>query len=181
MRLIPTALAFGLLAACSPAPQQTREDAPTRQASAGQHLAKVPVVIHHQNGRVATRLSIEIALTREQQERGLMHRTDLKPGDGMLFPMLPARMPAFWMKDTPTSLDLIFIRMDGSIVRIIANTKTNDRTPLFAEEPVAGVLELRGGDAARLGIREGDDVIWGQCVLEAEPVPVVAPDNFCPD
>lgn len=181
MRQSFTALALcGLLIACSPATDQSAPPA-TQAKSAGQHLNTVPVVIHHQDGRPATRLSIELALTKEQQERGLMHRTDIAPGEGMLFPMLPARMPAFWMKDTPTSLDLIFITMDARIVRLIANTRPNDRTPLFAEEPVAGVLELRGGDAARLGIKEGDEIQWGRCALEAGSVPAVAADNFCPD
>lgn len=180
MRVSAVVLALcALTLACSPAAEKASAP-PAEAASAGQHLAKVPVVIRHQDGRAPTRLSIELALTKEQQERGLMHRTDLKPGDGMLFPMLPARMPAFWMKDTPTSLDLIFISMDARIVRIIANTKPNDRTPLFAEDPVAGVLELRGGDAGRLGIREGDRVLWGRCAQEAEPKPSAQADSFCP-
>lgn len=179
MRLPAVALALCVsLFACSPAP----EKGPANQdAHSGQHLGKVPMAIYHQDSRPATRLSIELALTKEQQETGLQHRTDLKPGDGMLFPMIPARMPSFWMKDTPTPLDLIFIRMNGSIVRIIPNTKPNDRTPLFAEEPVAGVLELRGGDATRLGIGEGDEVVWGRCALEADPDPSAVADNFCPD
>ncbi len=109
-----------------------------------------------------------------------MHRTDLKPGDGMLFPMIPARMPNFWMKDTPTALDLLFIAMDGRVVRIIPNAKPNDRTPLFAEQPVAGVLELRGGDVQRLGIKEGDEVAWGECAMDTAREPSAEPDNFCP-
>lgn len=169
-----------LTLACSPAADKA--STPTVEpTSAGQHLSKVPVLILHQDGRPQTRLSIELAVTKEQQERGLMYRTDLAPGEGMLFPMLPARMPVFWMKDTPTPLDLIFISMDARIVRIIANTKPNDRTPLFAEEPVAGVLELRGGDAARLGINEGDKVNWGAC-LDGPYLKhgTVNQDSFCP-
>ena len=181
MRLSAVALFCALLAACSPATDKASSPPSAETTSAGQHLSKVPVVIHHQDGRPPSRLSIEIALGPRQQEAGLMHRTDIAPGEGMLFPMLPARMPAFWMKDTPTPLDLIFIRMNGSIVRIIANTRPNDRTPLFAEEPVAGVLELRGGDAARLGIREEDAVLWGRCALEAAPQPSALADSFCPD
>lgn len=183
MRLSALALALcALTLACSPAQDKgDNAPAPTQSTGAGQHLDKVPVLIHHQDGRAPTRLAIELALSAEQQERGLMHRTDLKPGDGMLFPMLPARMPAFWMKDTPTSLDLIFIGMDGGIARIIANARPNDRTPLFAEGPVAGVLELRGGDAARLGIRDRDRVHWGSCMERpAGGQDTVDPASFCP-
>lgn len=178
MRVFAVALACtGLLAACSPAPDGTNT---TNTASATQHLSKIPVVISHKDTRPATQLSIEIALGKEEQETGLMHRTDLKPGDGMLFPMIPARMPSFWMKDTPTPLDVLFVAMDGRIVRIIPNAKPNDRTPLFAEQPVAAVVELMGGDAQRLGISEGDTVTWGECAAEAAPEPSAEPDNFCP-
>lgn len=183
MRVYGVALAcIGLLAACSPAPEKAdgANAAQAASASAGQHLEKVPVVIAHANGQPQTRLSIEIALGRQEQETGLMHRTDLKPGDGMLFPMIPARMPNFWMKDTPTALDLLFIAMDGRVVRIIPNAKPNDRTPLFAEQPVAGVLELRGGDVQRLGIKEGDEVAWGECAMDTAREPSAEPDNFCP-
>ncbi len=183
MKLSALALALcALTLGCSPAQDKGENtQAPAQPTSAGQHLDKVQVMIRHQDGHGPTRLDIELALSAEQQERGLMHRTDLKPGDGMLFPMLPARMPAFWMKDTPTSLDLIFIGMEGQVVRVIADTRPHDRTPLFAEEPVAGVLELRGGDASRLGIREGDRVHWGSCV--DRPVggqDTVDPASFCP-
>lgn len=179
-------VASALLAACSPAAQDSGANASGPDAkgdavaSSGQHLPKVPVVITRANGGPPVKLSIEIALGRQEQEEGLMHRTDLSPGDGMLFPMIPARMPNFWMKDTPTPLDLLFIAMDGTVVHLVAGAKPNDRTPLFAEQPVAGVLELRGGDAARLGIAEGDSVNWGTCASEAEPEPSAEMDNFCP-
>jgi len=178
--------ACALLAACSPAMPEgdnAGQAAPASDIAPGdaQHLDIVPVVIRHQGGKADTRLKVEIALTPDQQEKGLMYRTDLKAGDGMLFPMLPARMPSFWMKDTPTSLDMIFIRMDTSIARIAANAEPGDMTPVFAEDPVAAVPELRGGDAERLGIKEGDEVVWGACALEAEPEPVAEPDNYCPD
>lgn len=179
MKYTPMLLACAVLAACSPAGEKS--SAPmSHAADTGQHLPEVPLVIHHRDGRPATRLSIEIALGQEEQELGLMHRTDLKPGDGMVFPMIPARMPNFWMKDTPTPLDVLFIALDGRVVRVIANAKPNDKTPLFAEQPVAGVLELRGGDAQRLGIREGDAIAWGACTAEAASEPSVKPDSFCP-
>lgn len=179
MRYIPMVLVCTVLAACSPAPEKAG-NTNAASSSSGQHLEKVPLVITHANGQPQTQLSIEIALGKEEQEAGLMHRTDLKPGDGMLFPMIPARMPNFWMKDTPTPLDVLFIAMDGRVVRIILNAKPNDRTPMFAEQPVAGVLELVGGDTARLGISEGDRVAWGECATDSAQEPSRELDNFCP-
>jgi uncharacterized membrane protein (UPF0127 family) len=63
------------------------------------------------------------------------------------------------MKNTLIPLDMVFIRADGTIARI-ATAKPLDETPVPAGEPVAAVLEIRGGGAAELGIREGDRVEW---------------------
>lgn len=178
MRFLSISLICGALAACSPSPEETGRNNAASSASA-QHLPTVPLVVTHGEGGPPTRLDIEIALTPQQQEIGLMHRTDIAADGGMIFPMLPPRRPSFWMKDTPTALDILFIRTDGSIAKIVANTEPNDMTPVFAEVPVAGVLELRGGAAAALGIDEGDRISWGECTTERE-APVVEADNFCP-
>ncbi|HEX5536301.1 MAG TPA: DUF192 domain-containing protein [Sphingobium sp.] len=182
MKVGPSLLVGALLAGCSaqkPADKPADHGVSVSPAQA-QHLRKISLLIRHGERAPDGRLIVEIALTPEQQERGLMHRTDLKPGDGMLFPMLPPRMPSFWMKDTPASLDILFIRMDGGVEKIIAGTKPGDRTPLFAEIPVAGVLELPAGEAQALALDEGDRISWGACIEERRPARVTAPDNFCP-
>jgi uncharacterized membrane protein (UPF0127 family) len=77
----------------------------------------------------------------------------------MIFPYDPPQNVAFWMKNTLIPLDMLFIRADGTIARI-ATAKPLDETAVPAGEPVAAVLEIRGGRAAELGIREGDKVEW---------------------
>lgn len=174
-RFVAVVLAAAALGACSGG-TPAKGDPPS---GAAQHLPVVPVLIRHGDGAPDTRLSIELALEPDQQEKGLMHRGDLGPGEGMLFPMLPPRRPSFWMKNTPLALDLLFVRPDGGIAKIVARARPDDPTPLFADVPVAGVLELRGGDAALLGIEEGDRVSWGDCT--ADPRVISAkPGNFCP-
>jgi uncharacterized membrane protein (UPF0127 family) len=99
----------------------------------------------------------------------------------MVFPMMPPRTASFWMKDTPLPLDILFIHTDGSIAAIFPNTTPYSREPVSAGVPVAGVLELRGGRAAELGIAEGDRVNWGACVDEQPGKAASAePTNFCP-
>lgn len=181
MRTMVVLLASCVAVSCSPASNGggNRTEAVTDETGP-QHLATVPLVIRHGELAPDRQFAVEIALTPRQQEKGLMHRTDLSAGQGMLFPMVPPRMPSFWMKDTPLSLDIIFIRTDGGIARIIAEAKPNDPTPLFAEVPVAGVLELRGGEAKRLALDEGDRISWGACTQESSAQPIVTPENFCP-
>lgn len=181
MRTMLALLASCLVMSCSPAPNGggNRTEAVTDE-NGPQHLPTVPLAIRHGELAPDRQLAVEIALTPEQQEKGLMHRIDLGAGEGMLFPMVPPRMPSFWMKDTPLSLDLVFIRTDGTIARIIAGAKANDPTPLFAEVPVAGVLELRAGEAKRLALDEADRISWGTCTRDHPAQPIVTAENFCP-
>ena len=88
-----------------------------------------------------------------------MFRRSLGGDRGMIFPYDPPQDVAFWMKNTLIPLDIIFIRPDGTIVRI-TQAKALDLTPLPAGEPIAAVLEIRGGRAAELGIKEGDVAAW---------------------
>ena len=78
---------------------------------------------------------------------------------GMIFPYEPPQEVAFWMKNTLIPLDIIFIGVGGKIVRI-TKAEAMDLTPLPSGAPVTGVLEIRSGRAAELGIKEGDVVTW---------------------
>jgi uncharacterized membrane protein (UPF0127 family) len=89
-----------------------------------------------------------------------MFRTELADNAGMVFPFPEPRVASFWMKNTVIPLDIIFVRADGTIESIAANTVPYSTTPVVAGEPVIAVLELRGGLAAELGIVAGDKVQW---------------------
>ena len=106
--------------------------------------------------------TVEVANTAEEQARGLMFRKELAPDKGMLFPFARERMASFWMKNTIIPLDIIFIRSDGSIESIAANTTPYSLDSVESSEPVAAVLELAGGRAAELAIKPGDMVEWPQ-------------------
>ena len=89
-----------------------------------------------------------------------MFYRSLRPDQGMIFPYDPPQSVAFWMENTLIPLDIIFIRADGTIARITTG-KPLDETQLPSGEPIAAVLEIRGGRAAELGIKPGDKVEWG--------------------
>ena len=103
---------------------------------------------------------IEVARSEAEQARGLMFRETLAPDAGMIFPMAPPRFASFWMKNTLIPLDMIFIRADGSIAAIAAETIPYSLAPVGSGEPVAAVFEIAGGRAAQLGIAEDDMVVW---------------------
>jgi uncharacterized membrane protein (UPF0127 family) len=116
------------------------------------------ITIHSRTG--SHRFTVEIAATPEQQEKGLMFRRLLDANGGMIFPYDPPREVAFWMKNTLIPLDIVFIRPDRSIARIAANATPRSLDPIWSGEPIDGVLEIRGGRAAELGIQANDVVDW---------------------
>ena len=102
---------------------------------------------------------VAVMRTDAEREKGLMFRNYLPADRGMLFDFGAERPVMMWMKDTPLPLDMIFIRTNGSIARIAANTEPYSLTVLSSDEPVIGVLEINAGITEKLGIREGDQVI----------------------
>ena len=89
-----------------------------------------------------------------------MFRDRLAGDAGMIFPMNPPRVASFWMRNTLIPLDMIFIRADGTIARIAARTEPYSLEPISSGEPVAAVLEIKGGRSAELGIADDDRVDW---------------------
>lgn len=132
--------------------------AKTKVATAAVSLQRVPLSISTARG--VRNFTVELARTDAEQARGLMFRTKVAKGTGMLFPMPSPREAGFWMKNTLIPLDMIFIRADGTIARIAANTVPQSLDVVDSGEPVVAVLELAGGAAGAEGIAANDRVSW---------------------
>lgn len=119
-------------------------------------LPTTNIVISTHQG--SAKFSVEIAADEASREKGLMYRQTLPPDAGMLFEYPTPAPVVFWMKNTPLSLDMVFIKQDGTISTIASNTipYSEDRIP--SSEPVRAILEIDGGRAAALGIQPGDKV-----------------------
>jgi uncharacterized protein len=129
-----------LLAGCSP----------------GAHLPVTRITVETHSGPAAFR--VEVADDDAARTKGLMFRTALAPDAGMLFDFHGEAYRNFWMKNTPLSLDIVFIRADGTISTIAANTVPYSEASIPSSEPVQAVLEINGGRAAALGIKPGAKV-----------------------
>ncbi len=104
------------------------------------------------------RFKVEIADDDMERQRGLMHREPLADDRGMLFQFPDVAERGFWMHNTPSSLDIIYIDPRGRIVSIAKNAPTNSDAIIPSNGPAAGVLELRAGRADEIGARAGDKV-----------------------
>jgi uncharacterized protein len=102
--------------------------------------------------------SVEMATTEEEKTTGLMYRKELADGKGMLFDFSPEQQVSMWMKNTYISLDMIFIRADGRILRIAENTEPQSTRIIPSGGLAKGVLEVIAGTAKKYGIAPGDRV-----------------------
>ncbi len=108
--------------------------------------------------------TVERAETQAHKSRGLMHRRHMKADHGMLFTWPDERNVSMWMSNTVLSLDMVFIKKDGRVHRVQANTVPFSETIIEAGVPVLRVLELNAGTAARIGLKPGDTITfdWDQ-------------------
>jgi uncharacterized membrane protein (UPF0127 family) len=90
--------------------------------------------------------------------KGRMFRKGMPPGRGMLFDFHRDQEVSMWMQNTYISLDMIFIRSDGRILRIAENTEPLSTRIISSGGPVRAVLEVIAGTARKLGIAPGDRV-----------------------
>ena len=103
---------------------------------------------------------IYVASSREQQMRGLMHVRELPEMTGMIFVYRRAAVHSMWMKNTFIPLDMLFIRGDGMISSIAADTVPQSLDSVASIEPVNYVLELNAGVTAKLGIGTESQAIF---------------------
>ncbi|MBC2777220.1 DUF192 domain-containing protein [Parasphingopyxis marina] len=127
----------------APAAAQAETIAVTIRTDAGEHL-----------------FDAELAITPEEQRRGLMFRESLPENGGMLFPFEYPRYASFWMRNTVIPLDMIFVMPDGRISNIARETVPYTLDSHMSDDQVIAVLEIAGGRAEELGIGRGDQVSW---------------------
>jgi uncharacterized membrane protein (UPF0127 family) len=99
-------------------------------------------------------MDIQVALTPEQHQIGLMYRTEMPQGEGMLFVFPAASKQCFWMKNTILPLTAAFVADDGSIVNL-EDMKPQTTDSHCSLKPVRYVLEMNQGWFAKKGLKAG--------------------------
>lgn len=143
----------GLATADPPASPPPASLASPATVPAGAAVDRQELRLDTDKGRFSLR--VEVVDTPEGWQRGLMGRTRLAADEGMLFDYGQPRQVTMWMKDTPLSLDMIFVDADGRVVRVAEATEPYSLARIPSFQPVLAVLEVEAGTARRLGIGPG--------------------------
>jgi uncharacterized membrane protein (UPF0127 family) len=132
--------------------------APAAGSGTGTARADEPAVILEPAGHPTAEVTVEIARTPRQIQRGLMYREHMPPDHGMLFLMGEERIQSFWMRNTLISLDMIFIGKDMTVAGVVANTEPLTDTSRRVDRPSYYVLEVNAGWAAAHHVTAGTRV-----------------------
>jgi hypothetical protein len=103
-----------------------------------------------------------IADTPTKRTQGLMHVADLHENEGMLFIFNPPRYVSMWMKNTVISLDIVFIKANGTIAHIYQDAKPLSLRSIPSIHKVKWVLELNAGVTGKLNLKPGDKLVLGK-------------------
>jgi len=112
----------------------------------------------------STAISVEVAGTAEQQQRGLGYRDALEADAGMLFDFHTVQTGELWMKGMRFPLDFVWIDEAKRVSEITADVAPEPGVPdaqlrrYRSRAPVRYVLELNAGAAARFGIAPGTQI-----------------------
>ena len=106
---------------------------------------------------------VELATTEKERNYGLMGRTRLPEGRGMLFVLDSPGHHAFWMYHCKIALDIVWMNPDHQIVEMSPNTPpctgAANTCPNYGGKQVSlYVLELPPGDIARHQLAVGQTV-----------------------
>lgn len=139
----------------SAATQEPAAKTAAEQQAPVQQLRTIPLTIVTNDGK-RHGYTVEVARTSDEQARGLMYRRSMPKDAGMIFPFAAPRPATFWMHNTYIPLDMVFLLADGRIESILADVPPLNEAQRSSLGPVAAVLELNAGEAARIGATPGD-------------------------
>lgn len=106
---------------------------------------------------------VELATTEKERQYGLMGRTHLPEGRGMLFIHDRPGLYAYWMYHCKMALDIVWMSEDHRIVEMSANTPpctgaANTCPSYGGKQTSIYVLELPPGDIARHQLAAGETI-----------------------
>ena len=103
--------------------------------------------------------TVEVADNDKLRSLGFMGRTDIPEGTGMLFIWNNEAYRNFWMKNTPSSLDIIFFDKNGYFINVQENTIPYSLDNIPSLKPSKYVLELIAGSSKKFNLYNHSRII----------------------
>jgi uncharacterized membrane protein (UPF0127 family) len=149
-----------LCAACAPLLLLTSVGHTQAQSAPLEDLSAFPqTTLTISSGSAKHLFTIWVADTPAREEQGLMFVRELPADKGMVFVGPEPRVWTMWMKNTYVPLDMLFVAVDGRVVKI-AHAIPHDETIVSSDAAVSGVIELQGGVSDALHLKVGDVAKW---------------------
>lgn len=161
--LIPALAVLLLLAGCGTsdeetgAPETTGGETPSGAIGEEVETSELPTVTIDASGGEEVEVSVEVAETDAERQRGLMERTELAEERGMLFVFEEEQELSFWMRNTLIPLSIAYVDSDGRIVDI-QDMEPLDESGHPSAEPAQYALEVNQGFFEERGVEVGDRV-----------------------
>ena len=163
MKYLAKACMLTLALISLPVPTQAENSTPEQLLSWKQELVTIERNLSFTNNFIdPVTINAYVADTPAKRTQGLMHVRDLPENEGMLFVFSPPRYVSMWMKNTVISLDIVFIKADGTIALVHQKAKPLSLQSIPSIHKVKWVLELKGGVAEKLKLRPGDKLVRDQ-------------------
>jgi hypothetical protein len=99
-------------------------------------------------------LTVELARTPEEREKGLMFRRSLGPEQGMLFIFQEPATHSFWMKNTFIPLDVGYFDAEGFLIEVHSMEPENEVKTYTSSEPALYALEVNQGWFREKGLKK---------------------------
>ncbi len=100
-------------------------------------------------------INLQLAVTDAEMERGLMFRRDVGLTQGMLFVYPGPRKVSFWMRNTPTPLEIGYFSGDGILREVYSLVPHDERSVSSRREDIQYALEVRAGWFETTGVKPG--------------------------
>jgi uncharacterized protein len=158
--LVAVAVAGGVLALVAGAWLILRSPVTDPPAATAPAAPLVPFELRAE-GAEPVRVRLEVAATAAERRLGLMHRTEVPAGTGMVFLFPEDTVGGFWMRNTLVPLSIAFVGEDGRVVSV------HEMVPCRADPcrlyrptgPYRYAVELPAGAFPAAGIGPGDEVV----------------------
>ena len=155
LRILTLLLALGVCGGCAGGCRKPVAPAPEEEASQKLPTAAQPKLQTMKLWLGAEEMIVELALTAQQMQTGMMFRTNLAENAGMLFVYPMPQQVSFWMKNCPLPLSAAYIDPEGVILEIRDLQPHNTNSVVASSDRVQFVLETNQGWFGRHHVNPG--------------------------